>query len=322
MRYTFYTSILLLVALAAGFGMSRLTQPASFELALAEAEMKEADPQLAAALAQYPEATRRVLTIYGHTQEFQEVLHWYGHNQVVPIINKCLAGGGDTLIELGNDLDELIDAAWNWRKPELTAFDPVQCGWRAIVLTHETGNDFLGQFVIDHESGNAMRRPSNSMLAVVKGLTISGLQKLEERFILGESPTLTEWGMGALDLAIIGAAGKSVAVIVKGGLAKKALPRTLVGRFAAANRGVLTVAKAYAPTLAKYGTIVGVGYLAIYHPAIITGWAGTIAEVLGFDPLLIQTLVWGAILFVPVWLILSIISPFIWLFRIGRGITR
>lgn len=81
------TIILIALALCAGFAISARGNM-SFELELVRAEMQEAGPQFEAAFAQYPEASTRVYMLYGHTPELREVLQRFGHNQIVPIIEK------------------------------------------------------------------------------------------------------------------------------------------------------------------------------------------------------------------------------------------
>jgi hypothetical protein len=298
-KYILLTLTLLIAALYSGFIFARQSS-GSFEQAAVEAEMKEAGPQLAAALNQYPQASRRAYVLYGHTAELHEVFRKYGHNQIVPIIEKCFAEG-DALLEWGARFDELLSSPLTKQVQEVSKVEPEECGWRAILLTLAAGNNFLGQYVID-DQGKAHLLPGNSVLAILKRLTIGGLQQLERRFVLRESPTPTEWGHGALDLAVIAFAGKAAATAAKSGVAQAARP-ALGHRLTTVRAGMVGIARAYAPRIAKYATIGGFAYLALYHPRVITGAAGVIADAIGVSPLIIQTLVWGMILFVPLWLL-------------------
>jgi hypothetical protein len=70
---------------------------------------------------------------------------------------------------------------------------------------------------------------------------------------------------------------------------------------------MLGFAGVYAPRLAKYATVGGVTYLVLYHPRVITGAAGVLADTIGVAPALVQTLVWGTILFVPSWILITLL---------------
>ena len=300
-KYILLTLVLLIVALYGGFLFAAQSN-ASFEQAVFHAEMKEAGPQYEAALVQYPQALPRVYALYGHTPELREVFRKYGHNQIVPIVEKCLEEG-DMLLELGTRLDELMSSPLN--KIEVSEVEPAECGWRAILLTHVAGNNFLGQYVVD-DKGKAHLLPGSSVLAIVKRLTVSGLGVLEKKFVLKENPTLKDWGLGALDVIAVGFAGKAVATAAKRGIARAATP-SLGHKLTTARAGMLGFASTYTPSMLKYGTVGGVAYLVLNHPQVITGAAGVIADTIGVSPLLVQTLVWGIILFVPSWMVITLL---------------
>ena len=301
-KYILLTLVFLILALYGGFILATQSK-ASFEQAVFKAEMKETGPQYEAALAQYPQALPRVYALYGHTPELHEVFRKYGHNQIVPIVEKCF-DEGDMLLELGTQFDKLMSSPLN-KRIEVSKVDPADCGWRAILLTLVTGNNFLGQYVID-DKGKAHLLPGSSVLAIMKRLTVSGLEVLEKKFVLRENPTLREWGFGALDVVAIGFAGKAVATAAKRGIARAATP-TLGHKLTTARAGMLSFASTYTPSIIKYATVGGVAYLVLYHPQVITGAAGVIADTIGIPALLVQTLVWGTILFVPLWILITLL---------------
>jgi hypothetical protein len=302
-KYILFTSGLVFLALYAGFILATQSNNPSFEQEAVNADMKEAGSQYEAALVQYPQASPRVYALYGHKPELHEVFRKYGHNQIVPIVEKCFEEG-DALLEWGSQFDGLMSSLLN-KRLAVPKVEPADCGWRAILLTLVAGNNFLGQYVIDKE-GKAHLLPGSSVLAIMKRLTISGLQVVEKRLVLGESPTLKEWGLATLDVAVVGLAGKAVATAVKRGIARIASP-TLGYKLTAARAGMMGFARAYAPRIAKYATVGGIAYLALYHPRVITGAAGVIADTLGVSSLLVQTIVWGVILFVPLWILITLL---------------
>jgi hypothetical protein len=124
--------------------------------------------------------------------------------------------------------------------------------------------------------------------------------------VLRESPTLKEWGFGALDVAAIGFAGKAVATAARRGIARAATP-SLGHKLTTARAGMMGFASMYTPRIAKYATVGGVAYLVLYHPQVITGAAGVIADTVGVSPLLVQTLVRGVILFMPLWMLITLL---------------
>jgi hypothetical protein len=297
---------ILLLAMIAGWSIAANGSNTSFEEELIKAEMKEAGPQFEAALVQYPRAAPEVFALYGHTAELREAFSRYGHNQLVPIIQLCLRED-DNLIALGGEFEDLVSSLLSRKldKEELSA--PVRCGWRAILLTLSSGNDFLGQFTIDHVAGRAKRVPTNSILANIKNFTIGGLQQLERKLVLGESPELKDWGFAAVDVAVIGVVSKAVKV----GISRAAAP-TVRSRLGTVRAGMVGYAKAHAPTIAKYATIGGAAYLVLYHPQLITSGVGVVAEALGLPPFLLQVAVWTAILFILLWMIdmlLRLVGP-------------
>jgi hypothetical protein len=81
---------------------------------------------------------------------------------------------------------------------------------------------------------------------------------------------------------------------------------TIAYKLTTARAGMMSFARAFAPRIAKLATIGGVAYLAVYDPHVITGAAGVIADTLGVSPLPVQTLVWGVILFIPLWILVTL----------------
>lgn len=298
-----YRTLILLLFVAAFIGVAvwRIySSPIKFEEEAVKAEMKESGPQMQAALAQYPQDAPRVVVLYGHTEDLHEVFRDYGHNQIVPIVVKCLEGGDDFLA-MSFEFEKAVTSLIRFRWPSGQKLEPVECGWRAILLTKIAGSDFLRQFRI--KEGKAYRLPGTTVLSLATDFLTSGLKDVEKKLVVGERITASEWGMAALDVAMVGAAGKSVAMVVRGKTA--ALPKA--ARMSAARQGITGFARNYAPKIAKYATLTGGVYLMIYHPGVITGALGTLAEVLGLPSWLFQVTFWGIVLFVLSWVVSTIL---------------
>lgn len=305
-------SVLLLAALVAGAGLTYLTQPTSVDEALLQVDIDEGEPHIALAFNEYGQAAQQMLVLYGHRQETQEVLRWYGP-QIVPIVAKCLSENGDMLIETSNYFDELMSAAWERRRPQFAELEPVDCGWKAIVLAHEMGNDFLGQFIIDHEQKVAVRFGSNTFFGTLKGQTISGIQDLEKKLTFGEIPTFADLGWAAADVLVITAARKGFQALAKGGAKATAGVATKQTARTAAKR-TLAVAAKYSPTLAKAGAVVGTAYL-ITHPDALTGLVGEVAKLMGWNPLLLQFGFWSLLSLALLLALRLAFRPIQWVFR-------
>jgi hypothetical protein len=299
-----FASLGLLLVAFAGAAFYVQAEPAGrFEDEVVQADIAESGPQAMAALAQYPAATVRVFGLYGQAPELAEVLRRYGHNQIIPIVDKCLQGG-DSFLEMGGAFDQIVGSLTRFQWPKVQQLTADECGWRAILLTLSAGNDFLGQFTAD-ASGEARRLPGSSVLATAKGLATGGLQSLERKLVLGQETTWRDWGAAGLDVAAVGVAAKSVSVVARARLATSAVRPAFSATMMVAADGIGAFAKSAAPRIAKYATLGGLAYLAVYHPGVISSGVRTIAEIVGVDPVLAQVIVWCAIFFLPVWLAIN-----------------
>lgn len=291
-RFPFVTLAVLAVLLGAALAL--LGDRTSYEEAVVRAEMRHVGlgPQTEAALEQYPETAPAVFAAYGTNDRFQRALRQFGHNQVVPIIWKCLTEG-----------DSYLDASYAFSlaaktlvraempaKPE--ALTPLECGSYAIELMLLAKNDFFGQYDID-EMGVARRLPGSSVAAFAKRMLTSGLQVVESRLVRGEKPTLREAGMAALDVAALGTfglAGKAslaakTATVAKVGLsAKVATAAHSVGSFAA-----LVAPHVIAPVV-KLGLFVGGVYLVVTQPQMVASAANTVLHAAGISPFVVYPL--------------------------------
>ena len=100
---------LILLSLLAAVAVALATR-SPFEEAVLVANTKEWGPQGQADLEQYPTTAPRVFALYGHTPEFAEVLRRYGHNQLVPVVAKCLQQIDTLVADKGYDDNKIRDA--------------------------------------------------------------------------------------------------------------------------------------------------------------------------------------------------------------------
>lgn len=307
-------ALLTLLAVLLGSGVALLGDRASYEELAVRAEMRHVGLglQAEAALAQYPTMSPAVFVAYGTNDRFQRALRQFGHNQVVPIIWKCLTEG-DGYLDASYAFAVAMKTALRAEMPDKPeALSPFECGSYAIELMLLAKNDFFGQYDID-EMGVARRLPGSSVAAFVKRMLTSGLQVVESRLVRGEKPTLREAGMAALDVATIGTLG----LAGKAALAAKTATAAKVGfsaKVATAAHGVGHFAAIAAPhviaPVIKYGILLGGAYLVVTQPQMMASAANTVLHAAGVPPWVVYSLVMLVILLIG-WRLTSRVRRFL-----------
>ena len=322
--------LLLAAPLLVGAMVAWLVPARPLEEELQRVELAQSTLQIQAMHAQYPGTAPRVYALYGQAPDFHETLRRYGHNQVVPIIDKCF-DRGDRVIEVMGRLQQLVQALpsvgtppapgsgfrdWaaratqaitGYRPPAYEPITPEQCGWLVVQMTLASGNDFLGQFVVTAE-GAALRLPGTTTFALAKQLLTSGVQVLERRAVLGERPTPAEWLMGGADM--VGFAGVWKVLTLHAG--KAAALKASAG-FAGTSAAVTTT---------KLAVVGGVAYLTFNHPGLVLSTITAVGEQLGLPRWLAEALGVGIALFVVSLILFWLLRPMVWLCRTMAGFFR
>ena len=266
------------------------------------------------ALAKYPEQSRQVLLLYGSEPEFKGVLKNYGES-VIPAIQYFLENDVWSVKAIdysARTIQTFADSAkklWNRisgnaePKPVPVAvakpsdLGPIERGWYAVNFIRKEGQHFLGQFVVDKDKKvkwNQTDRFSQGFIS----LFTSGVRTLETKRDLGEDITAGDYFWAGLDVAVMAApfkllrAGKTVES------SGKALPLTTRTRLFAPR--LISKATIF-QKLGKYGAIAATAYIIVAHPSLVNSMLAEFANLMGWNPLLVQFAGWFLIIFIALY---------------------
>jgi len=254
----------------------------------------------------YPDKAPRLFALYGDLPQWKEVLDRYGH-EVVPVVWHFQQGSKEIQVRqaLGKAVEELLHG----ERPVFKIEDMTseQFGYVAILMLEDRGYELLGQF--EFTDGEVHRRPVERMLATLKELFLGGVSQLERVLVRGERwPSFGEIGLAALDVAVVAGGISAITKLrVAGEAAEDARAATRFGRVTALEVGseaigssALTIGKKVLPAAA----VLGVAYLAVTHPHIVTGAGQWIAEKAGISPWVGGFAIWFVLL-VPIMILLA-----------------
>ncbi|SFM21770.1 hypothetical protein SAMN04487963_1763 [Marinobacter zhejiangensis] len=276
-----------------------------------------------AAYLRYPLMSQEIFPLYGSEAEFRDILRRYGDN-VLPPIHYFLSRPIGS-IELMNDLTNTYQRAWDYVTRndsavpvEATQLSPEDRGWYAVRFIQEEGHDFLGQFIVS-PLGEVTWVRTERVLENINQFFASGIRNLEIKHRTGEDLSAGDIGWASVDVVIFASTlkvlkvGRAVAFSSRGatlGTRSAALTTRL------ANSGRLLLSSA---RYAKWPAVVGIGYLVVSHPSVISDVLAELAEVLGYPVMLVQFLGWFLILlpvlFIGSWVYRLIIHPMVAMLR-------
>lgn len=257
--------------------------------------------------ARYPKMAPRMFALYGELPQWKEVLDQYGH-EVIPVVWYFQQGSRE--IQLRQALGGTIEHLLHGERPVFKIEDlaPEQLGYVAIMILADRGHDLLGQF--EFMDGEARRRPIERTLSTLKEFLLGGVTQLEHVLIRGERrPNLGEVGSALLDVAVVAGGITTITRLrIAGSMAEDARVASRFGRLTALEVGGEAVGKS-AMTLGRIvlpsAAVLGVMYLAVTHPRIVTGAGQWLAEKAGLAPWVGAFGMW-LVLIIP---ILVLISP-------------
>ena len=254
----------------------------------------------------YPDKAPRLFALYGDLPQWKEVLDRYGH-EVIPMVWYFQQGSKE--IQVRQALGRAVEGLLHGERPVFKIEDmtPEQFGYVAILMLNDRGYDLLGQF--EFKDGAARRRPVEGVLSTLKELFFGGVSQLERVLVRGERwPTFGEIGSAALDVAVVAGGMSAITRLrIAGEAAEDARAATRFGRLSALEvssgaigDSVLTVGRKVVPAAA----VVGVAYLAVSHPHIVTGAGQWIAERVGVAPWVGAFGIW-LLLLIPIMMVIS-----------------
>jgi hypothetical protein len=254
----------------------------------------------------YPEKAPRLFALYGDLPQWKEVLDRYGH-EVVPVVWHFQQGSKE--IQVRQALGRAVEDVLHGERPlfKIEDMTPEQFGYVAILMLEDRGYDLLGQF--EFMDGGVRRRPVERALSTLKELFLGGVSQLERVLVRGERwPSFGEIGFAALDVAVVAGGISAITRLrIAGEAAEDARAATRFGRLTAVEVGseaigssAMTVGRKVLPAAA----VLGVAYVAVTHPHIVTGAGQWIAEKAGMSPWVGAFGIW-LVLLVPIMMLVS-----------------
>jgi hypothetical protein len=268
-----------------------------------------------AALMVYPEMARAIFPLYASEPEFQRILRRHGEHALPPIY--YYLRNSVSTVEWMNSASVQFQRARDFIRslrgpvgdtPQEQPQDrgpltPAERGWYAINFIDREGADFLGQFQVAPD-GDVQWVQTERITEGVTGFFTGGIRQLESSYRADGGITASEIGWASVDVLVFASAvkflraGRAVAKTTQGARVSTR-SAALAARITGSTRILLASAR-----YAKWPAVIGVGYLVMTHPSLISDFFAGVADVLGVSPLVMQVAGW-AIILVPAFYVLS-----------------
>lgn len=272
-----------------------------------------------AAMLRHPAMAREIISMYGSSSEFQEILRDYGE-LVLPAIHYFVSNPIGS-IEWMNKLGKQYESVKSWfvesesDSPDIEArpglrqsLTPTDRGWHAIQYIRAEGHDFIGQFVVNPE-GQVEWIMTERVMEGLSRFFSSGIRQLETRYKMDEQIEASDIGWASLDVLVFASAvkvlrvGRNVAVTTQTA-SRTTRSAALTARVISGGRLVLNGAR-----YAKWPLFLGGAYLVFTHPSLINDFLAEAAGVIGLPAYVVQIVGWILLL----WPALFIIRSLLWL---------
>lgn len=268
-----------------------------------------------AALMVYPEMARAIFPLYASEPEFQQVLRRYGEHALPPIY--YYLRNSVSTVEWMNSASEKFRRARDYfrnlgeqssdtpppQQKDGGPLTPTERGWYAINFIDREGADFLGQFQVAPD-GEVQWVQTERITEGVTGFFTGGIRQLESSYRADGDVTAGEIGWASVDVLVFASAvkflraGRAVAKTTQGARVSTR-SAALAARMTGSARILLSSAR-----YAKWPAVIGVGYLVVTHPSLISDFFASAAEVLGLPSLAMQIAGWSLLL-IPAFYVLS-----------------
>lgn len=252
------------------------------------------------AMFRHGDPAREVLLEYGMLEEFQNVLKRFSSDAVLPIhyfrANDIGTLRARTWISARLDrLKAMFSDAEADLEQELT---PYRRGLFAIALLDEHGHGLLDQFTTD-DQGRVLWLQGERVVSVVGDFFTSGLRDLEREWRQGNEVGIGELGWAGLDVVVIAGSVK----LLRAG---KGVRMSRTGQAVGPGRAAAGARFAALGNAAKISAVLGVGYVALRHPSLISAAGTTLSNWLGWPEWVGKFLVWFLVL-LPVLFLLRVL---------------
>jgi hypothetical protein len=281
-----------------------------------------------AAMMVYPEMARTLFPLYASEPEFHRILRRHGED-ILPPIYYFLKNPVST-VEWMNSASVRFQQAREYfndlrgrsteserQERETGPLTPAERGWYAVNFIDNEGADFLGQFQMGAD-GQPQWVQTERITEGVTGFFTGGLRQLESSYKTDGEVTASDIGWASVDVLVFASAvkflraGRAVARTTQGARASTR-SAALAARVTGSTRLLLRSAR-----YAKWPAVIGVGYLVVTHPGLISDFFASVAGALGLSPLAVQVVGWALILMPAFYLVTWLLVPLI---SMLRGLT-
>lgn len=264
------------------------------------------DPELwmsaSLAVLQHGDPARAVLAEYGMVEEFQQVLTRYGSDAVLPI--HYFHSNDVGTLRARTWVGERLDAVKGWFGDEDAApaqeLTPQRRGLFAIAVLQQHGHGFLDQFARSPD-GEVIWLQGERVVSVVGDFFTSGLRDLESQWRQGQDIGVGDVGWAGLDLLVMAGSFK----LLRAG---KGVSMSRTGRAVGQGRIATSARFSSLGNAAKLTAVVGLGYVTLRHPGLISAAGTSLANWLGWPEWVGQFLVWFVVLLPLLYLLRFVVS--------------
>lgn len=274
-----------------------------------------------AALMVYPDMARSILPLYATEPEFQRILRRHGEHILPPIdyfirhsvsTVEWMSAAADQWQRARSYFDQFLGGSGSRgtdrEQPVAGPLTPAERGWYAVNFIDREGVDFLGQFEMDVDGQTQWVQTERITEGVTQFFT-GGIRQLESSYRSDGELTASDIGWASVDVLVFASAvkflraGRAVAKTTQGARVSTR-SAALAARLTGGARLVLKGAR-----YAKWPAVIGVGYLVVTHPGLISDVFAAAADLVGLPPVIGQFVGWTLILVPALYLLSWLLVP-------------
>lgn len=264
------------------------------------------------AIAKYGDDARAVLSRYGESPEFQQILRRYGEG-VVPVV-AYFVDNDPSSVRLLAKLARAGNSRGDW--------GPDERGWYAVESIASGGHDFLGQFAVGSD-GKARWIQSERVAEALSSLFGSGVIALERKHALDETIEAADVFWAGVGAAIVFSTVKALRALRLGGTAATGAGVGVRAGAVEAGRGASLLERtrllgvrlvprgALGRAIVKSGAAALIVYVVVRHPSVLKGVFDQIAAMLGWNPFAVKAIPWTLLIGAALTVVTALARPLI-----------
>lgn len=255
-----------------------------------------------------PDATSRIMRIYGDIQEFRDLICWRNPTETIAILDyvttneswaaNAQATFGQTTASLADLVSEGTLALWNGefsledaKMPDIdwVSLNPYERGERVIELMIDQKHAFFLRYVVfENEDGEVVADvlPFQTTIQVGTQLLIGATLRTERKWYSGEDLTMVDLLMPAAEAAFIIGAGMWAKHVLAGG-SKAAAAVTIGAKKTSLSAKVTGFIKLAKPALSSKMLVraawIAGAYMVVFERDLVWSGVYVIAESMGFN---------------------------------------